>query len=614
MFGYMGKILRVNLTDETILDEMLNEDDLRNFIGGSGLATKILVMESSPETLPFDENNPLIFMTGPFAGTNTPLSGRHAVVSKSPLTGIFASSDAGGSFGTALKAAGYDGVVITGKAREPRYLYITEKKTEIRDASSFWGLDCYDIDEALKAETSERAEVTSIGPAGENLVKFASIMSDGRDGRAAGRAGLGAVMGSKKLKAIVAHGSLKTPVADEKRLRSLIKEFAPKLKKNLQVMTDFGTTVSHVATEESGDMPVKNWQEGSWRQGAEKTSGQALAESGILVGNYKCKACFVGCGRVVKIDRGDFAPVDGGGPEYESMAMLGANCLVDDLDAICKANELCNRYGMDTISTGSAVAQVMELHENGIITPSDLGGEDATWGQGVVLVSLLEKIAHREGIGDLLAEGVKKVAEHWGPEAKDSAIEVKGLDFPAHDPRAFNVLAVQYATANRGADHLSSYADALEKGVVYPRMGFPETMDRFEVKNKGKLHAKMQDFCALFDSLKICKFLMWGGVSEADIESWYQAVTGEDASFEDLMIKGERIVNLQRMYNCSLGISRKDDTLPDRILKQPRQSGGAPTQLPPLQEMLDEYYRVRGWGQDGIPLKSKAVELGLEFA
>lgn len=614
MFGYMGKILRVNLTDGIFKEENLKEEDVKDYIGGSGIGTKILYDETTPETQALSPENPLIFMTGPFTGTNTPLSGRHAVVTKSPLTNIFAQSDIGGSFGTALKATGYDGIVFTGKAKTPKYLYITDDVIELRDASSVWGKDSYETEGLLRAETDPKAEVTSIGPAGEKMVKFASIMSDGKDGRAAGRAGVGAVMGSKNLKAIVAKGSKPTPIARPEKLKELIKDFAPKCREAMQGMSDFGTTVSHVGTEESGDMPIKNWMEGSWHAGAEKTCGQAMAERKILVKNYRCKSCFVGCGRVVKITEGKYAPVDGGGPEYETMAMLGANCMVEDLEAICKANELCNQYGMDTISTGSAVAQAMELYEKGLITDKDTDGLKLEWGSGDALVGLVHKIGKREGIGNLLAEGVVKVAEHFGPEAAKSAIAVKGMDLPAHDPRAFFVLGIQYATSNRGACHLSTYADVLEKGVTYPRMGFPEVMDRFEAKDKGKLNSKMQDFCALFDSLKLCKFLMWGGVQEGDIEAWYQAVTGDDISFEDLMKKGERIVNLQRMYNYRLGLTRKDDTLPDRVLNDVRGTGGAPSQLPPLEKMLEEYYAVRGWDENGVPTKEKLAELGLNLA
>ncbi|MBR0597859.1 aldehyde ferredoxin oxidoreductase family protein [Sinanaerobacter chloroacetimidivorans] len=614
MYGYMGRILRVDLTNGTFQDEVLKEDDAINYLGGSGIGTRILYDETAPETEPLSPENILIFMTGPFTGTGTPLSGRHAVVSKSPLTNIFAQSDIGGSFGTALKATGYDGIVFKGKASSPKYLYITDHSAELRDADIVWGKNSYETEIILKQNTDPKAEVTCIGPAGEKLVKFASIMSDGKDGRAAGRAGLGAVMGSKNLKAIVAIGSKKTPIAEPERLKELIKDFAPKCKEAMQGMTDFGTTVSHVATEESGDMPIKNWMEGSWHEGAEKTCGQAMVERGILVNNYRCKSCFVGCGRVVKITEGKYAPVDGGGPEYESMAMLGANCMVDDLEAICKANELCNQYGMDTISTGSAVAQAMELFEKGLITPEDTEGLSLEWGSGDVLVELIDKIGEREGIGNLLAEGVVKVAERFGPEASKSAIAVKGLDLPAHDPRAFFALGIQYATSNRGGCHLSTYADVLEKGVTYARMGFPEVMDRFDENDKGRLSAKMQDFCALFDSLKLCKFLMWGGVQEGDIEGWYQAVTGRKISFEELMITGERIVNLQRMYNYRLGLTRKDDILPDRILKDPRGSGGAPTQLPPLEKMLEEFYRVRGWDSDGIPTQEKLKEIGLDLA
>lgn len=611
--GYAGRVLRVNLTTETWQEEFYPEEILRQYIGGSGLAAKILFDETDEKTEPLGPDNVLIFMTGPLAGTKAPMSGRHAVVAKSPLTGIWGESDCGGSFGVALKGAGYDGVIINGQATRPVYLYLDNGKVEIRDAAHLWGKDTYVLEELIRQETSKDVQVACIGVAGELMVKYAGIFSDGKDARAAGRSGLGAVMGSKSLKAIAARGSFKPEIRHPEKLKEAMKSFIPEVSQNMKGMTDYGTTVSHVATEECGDMPIKNWLAGSFREGAERTSGQAMVKTGVLQKNYYCNSCFVGCGRVVKIDSGKFAPVEGAGPEYESMSALGSYCLVDDLDAVCKATELCNRYGMDTISTGGVVAFAMELYEKGLLTKEQTGGLELTWGNGEALVGLIHKIGTREGIGDLLAEGVRTAAEKIGGLAAEYAIHVKGMELPAHDPRAFFVLGVQYATSNRGGCHLSSYADCIEKGVTMPELGWEQPVDRFEVKGKGILNAKMGDLCSLFDSLKTCKFLLWGGGKANHLLEWLNAVTGFGMSLEEFMTAGERIFNLKRMYNVRLGISRKDDTLPARLLSSKRGTGGAAATLPPLGEMLNEFYQHRGWSEEGIPTPETLSRLNLEF-
>lgn len=606
----MGRILEVDLTTRQTCVRTFPESVLREYVGGSGLGAKILYEETRSETDPLGPGNVLMFMTGPVTGTRAPTSGRHAVVAKSPLTGIWGESDIGGHWGTALKKAGFDGIIVKGAAEKPVYLWVHDGEVEIRDATHLWGVDTYDLDGSLKQETHPKAQITCIGPAGENLVKIAAVMSDGKDGRAAGRCGLGAVMGSKKLKAIVAYGNREVPVARPDQLMASVKREVPSLVENMKAMHDYGTTCSMEATEACGDLPIMNWRAGSWSEGAAKTSGQTMAKT-VLTGNFYCGQCVVGCGRVVKIESGPYAPVEGSGPEYETMAALGSYCLVDDLEAICKANELCNRFGLDTISTGAAIAFAMELYEKGLISSKDAGGLQLTWGNARAVIDIIQKIARREGIGDVLAEGVKKAATAFGKNAEEYAIHVKGLELPAHDPRAFFSLAVGYATSNRGACHLQAYSDSAEKSVIQPELGWDEVWDRFQVKGKGVLTAKMQDLCAMFDSLKACKFLLWGGIKAGVLVEWLNAVTGWDMDIAEFMKTGERLYNLKRMYNVRLGLSRKDDTLPPRILTLKRGSGGAADALPPLGQMLSEYYEHRGWSEEGIPTREKLQELGL---
>jgi len=609
--GYMGKTLMVNLTDGIWEDRVFSEEILRQYIGGSGLAAKILWDETDKDTDPLGSENVLIFMTGPTCGTNVPMSGRHAVVAKSPATGIWGESDCGGSFGVALKKAGYDGIVFIGKSSKPVYLYIDCGKVEIRDASHLWGKNTYKTYELIKAETSTDAEVSCIGPAGEKMVKMAGIFSDGKDARASGRGGLGAVMGSKNLKAIAARGTFKPEVRHLEDFKKMRKRLASLLSVNMKSMRDFGTTNSYLATEECGDMPIKNWQKGSFKS-AKNTTGQVMAEK-YLIKNYYCKGCVVGCGRVIKIDSGKYTGVDGAGPEYESMASLGANCLIDDLAGICKANELCNQYGIDTISVGAVIALGMELYEKGIITKKDTNGIELVWGDVNAEIAMIHQIGKKEGLGAIMGEGVKAIANHFRDVPDECVIHVKGLEPPMHDPRAFFSLAVGYATSNRGACHLSAYSDSLEKGVTMPEWGYNEPFRGTSVEGKGIMTAKMGNLCSLYDAVKSCKFLFWGGAKATDLLEMMNTVTGFNMELDEFMCAGERIFNLKRMYNVRIGLSRKDDILPIRILTSPRGSGGAPDTLPPLGIMLDEYYKYRGWSEEGIPTKETLKKLNLEF-
>ncbi|QNB46338.1 aldehyde ferredoxin oxidoreductase [Thermanaerosceptrum fracticalcis] len=610
LYGYQGKILWIDLSEKTVNKVDLSADDAYKYIGGSGLGAKILFSTTGAETDPLGPENTLIFMTGPFTGTRVPTAGRHAVVTKSPLTGIWAESDIGGTWGTALKKAGIDGLVIVGASNNPVYLWITDSTVEFRNAEHIWGKDTYEIEDIIRSETNHKAAITSIGPAGENLVKFASIMSDGKDGRAAGRSGVGAVMGAKKLKAIAVCGSQNTSVARPEELKKSITKFLPTLVANTKTRKEFGTSGALISSEKLGDLPIKNWREGSWVEGSERISGQRMAET-ILTGRFYCSSCMIGCGRKVEIKNSAYGNVDGAGPEYETLALLGALCLVDDLEAVAMANELCNRYGMDTISTGGVIAFAMECFEHGLITEEDTGGVSLQWGDAGAVIDMIHQIGQRKKLGKILAEGVKRAAAQIGGVAEEFALHVKGLEPPAHDPRAFNSLAVAYATSNRGACHLQGFTHPYEIAATIPELNYCKPFDRFAVRGKGELTANLQNIMSMCDSLKICKFAVVGGVTLTHMVEWLNLITGWEMTVADFLLTGERLFNLKRLYNVRCGITRKDDTLPPRLLSLKRGSGGAADNLPPLGEMLSEYYLYRGWDELGRPTQSKLEELDL---
>jgi aldehyde:ferredoxin oxidoreductase len=611
MKGYAGKILRVDLSKGRVETQALDEGLAKKFIGGSGLAAKILYDETGPETDPLGPENRLIFMTGPFAATPVITSGRHAVVTKSPLTGVFAESDSGGTWGPFLKRAGFDGVVISGKANKPVYIWVADGKAEIRDATHLWSKDTYELEPLIRKETRNEAVVASIGPAGEKGVRFASIMNDGKDARAAGRGGAGAVMGSKNLKAIAVHGSQQVEIADPEGLKASLKEISPMVAKNTEGMRKNGTAGGLAAFEALGSLPLQNWKyQGRWEQGAARIAGPAMTEK-ILTGNYYCERCVIGCGRRVKIDTGPYAPVEGAGPEYETAALIGSLCLVDDLEAVAKANELCNRYGMDTISCGGSIAFGMEAYEKGLITKKETGELELLWGRGDVMVKMVEKIGKREGLGHLLGEGVRAAAEKIGKNAVEFSLHVKGLEIPGHDPRCYNAGALSYATSNRGACHLAGFSHTFERILSLPEIGMEKPMPRLEVKGKGELTAKTQNVMGLFDALKVCKFTLFGGLKLTPIAGWYTMVTGVPMDMAEFLKIGERIFNQKRLYNVRCGISRKDDNLPGRFLSLKHTGEALTPNLPPLGEMLSEYYQVRGWSEEGIPLPEKLRELDL---
>lgn len=612
--GYMGRLVWINLSTKEVRTEKIEEEIARKYIGGSGLGAKILYEETTANTQPLDSENFLIFMTGPLTGTRVFCSDRFEVITKSPLTGIYCEADCGGHWAERLKKSGYDGIVIAGKAKTPSYIWINNGKVNIRDAHHLWGKDTFEVSRVLGKETSDSVGIVSIGEAGEKLVRFASIMADGEDGRAAGRGGVGAVMGSKNLKAIVVTGSAKVKVMYEGKLKDYIKQITAKVKDALDNLGKFGTSVGLVDLEEIGDLPLKNWYQGNWKRGAEKISGQTMAKT-ILTKRYYCGRCIIGCGRIVKTTQGPYKQdIELGGPEYETLAMLGSNCLVDNLPAIAKANELCNRYGLDTISTGAVIAFAMEAYERGLISKEDTEGIELVWGNAEAMIQMIHQIAQRRELGKLLGEGVVRAAKQIGGSAQEFAVHVKGLELPAHDPRAKMGTGLGYATSNRGACHVQAFTLDFEGGgVAMPDLGYPDPMERFTMEGKAEFVAKFQNLMSLLDSLKTCKFTLIGKFTVEPLVECLNYVTGWDMDVSEFLKTGERIFNLKRLYNVRCGISRKDDTLPARILTHKR--GGGTNKLPFLNFMLSDYYKYRGWNEFGIPTKEKLEELGLsEFS
>ena len=615
-FGYVGRLLRVDLRSQKTEDEKLADEVSRKYIGGSGLASRIIYDEVKPETEPLDPDNRLVFMTGPLTGTIVPTSGRWCVCTRSPLTGIWAESHIGGFWGPELKYAGYDGVIIQGRSDEPVYVWIHDGHAEIRSAKGLWGLDTTATQQAIKKELQdEETRVACVGQAGENLLPLASIISDYPLNRAAGRCGTGAVMGSKNLKAIAVRAKeiKKVASSDEKRLTDFLKKIYITIRSNptVQILASHGTNGQMEMFHEYGDTPVYNWRRGSWPEGVEKVCGQAVTKK-MLLKQTACSRCLIACGRHVEIKEGAYAGTVGRGPEYETAGALGTLLLNDDIGIVTKAGQLCDEYGMDTISTGGTIAFAMECYEKKLIGNNETDGIELTWGNGEAILATIKKMAQRDGrLGKLLSGGTRKAAEAVGTESEDYAIHVKGLELPMHDPRAFQGMGLQYATSPRGACHNRGFVAAVEQGARIPELniGMQERLQRFTTEGKGLVVAKMQNWHELQDSLIVCKFAY---LPLTFLASIYTMVTGWKATLKDLLEASDRTFTLKRAFNISMGVTRKDDTLPKRILQEPTPDGGAAGRVNRLSEMLDEHYKARGWNEEGIPTREKLASLGLD--
>lgn len=605
LFGYMGKILRVNLTNEEVRIENLPPEIREKYIGGSGLAAKIIYNEVPNDVEPFSPDALLIFSTGPLTGTSVPSSGRLAVCARSPL-GIWGESHAGGLFGKYLKKTGFDAITITGKAKNPTYLWIDDGAVTFMSAEKMWGRDVYETYEMIKREIKDdTTKIAAIGPAGENCVNYASIIFDvGK----AGRAGIGAVMGSKNLKAIAVKGTKKIPVAKEDELRNFAKEVQIQLSKSpaAQGIRKYGTGGGMEAYYHMGNIPIRNHRDGVWQEDKiERIGGRKITET-ILDKITPCCNCVIGCKRTIFVKEGEYAGLKADSPEFETLCMLGSNLLNDDLSLIAKANDFCNRLGIDTISAGGVIAFAIEAYEKGFLTIKDTGGLELEWGSSENILKLIELIVYRKGIGNLLANGVQEAAKLLNPKCADFAVHAKGLEAPAHNPRAFFGHAIGYATANRGACHLA-WPHNPDRGRLVPEIGITEQGDRFESKGKALTVKKMQDMMEVYDLLMICKYALSAGLSLAQIAAFFELVTGKRMSVNDFMKIGERSFTLKRVLNCSWGTSSRDDSLPKRLLES--QDGGTQRHVPDLDLMLKEYYEIRGWMPDGEPSEEKLKEL-----
>ncbi len=611
MFGWCGKILWVDLTTEKIEERPLDPHVARNYIGGRGLGIRLLLDNVDPNVDPLSPDNHMIMATGPLTGTAAPTGARYMVMTKSPLTGAVTCSNSGGHFPAALKKAGWDAIVFKGKAVRPVYLWAENGMAELRSAEHLWGKKVQETDEAIRAETDPAARTAVIGPAGEAGVLFASIMNDRH--RAAGRSGVGAVMGAKNLKAVAVRGTGEVALADPECFKTLVTGFINGFKKSFEggpvPLREWGTAITAVGTQNFGVFPTRNFQTGQF-EGWEKIDGRALTEK-FLTKAKACHACPIACGRGTKVPDGPFAG-EGEGPEYETIYAFGSNCGVDNLAAITKANYLCNELGLDTITMGATIACAMEMCEKGIIPTMDVGlGRDLAFGDAEALVELTWRTGRKEGFGQLLSQGSLRLATHYGhPEL---AMVSKGQEFAGYDPRGEQGMGLAYATSPIGASHMRGDPAYIEL------LGVPKSIDPLTYHDKPAIIKDWQDCFCVIDSAGVCVFFSVRNYVQPDesikpegIKDLLNAATGLDYSLDELCLAGERIANAERIFLNRAGFSRDQDSLPPRIVSEAAPEGPAKGMVCHLEEMLTEYYLLRGWDENGIPTLEKLKELGLD--
>lgn len=600
-FTYNRKLLLVNLTTGEIGQRELPDALYRKYLGGSGLAAGLLETDQSPlDVDPLGPDNTLFVVAGLLTGTPVPTACKTSFCARSPLTRLWSESTVGGHFGARLKATGYDGLVLSGQSRQPVYLCLDGEKTALLPATGLWGLDTYATDEAIRAQ-HPRAVIAAIGPAGEKRLPIASVMIGGWEGRAAGRTGMGAVMGSKGLKAIAVSASGVPTLHDRAGLLANVKALLPGILENTTGLQNYGTSAITLGAEKSGDLPIHNWMDGSWTEQVAKVSGPRIRET-IYRKDYACFACPIHCGKEVEATRGLSAGHIVHTTEYETVAGFGPLCLNDDLESIVVCGDLCNRYGLDTISTSSVIAFALECFEQGLLTEQDTGGLKLNWGNAQVLETLVDQIGRQEGLGVLLGEGVRGAARTLGRGSAAFAVEVKGLEMAYHDPRAFTSMVANYASANRGACHLEGMSFFTETGAFPGKhLGFSKEFDTHGVENKAEITILMQDYLAVFNSLGLCKFLLRGQITPDHLAHWINLAAGWEITGDAVLRTGESLFNLHRRQNVRLGINRQDDVLPQRLLTQARPTGGAAGVLPNLEQIIVDYYTLRGWDEHGVP-------------
>lgn len=596
----MQPILKVNLSSGRFEELEVPEAWTQGFLGGASLAARLLYGDLVPALDPLAADAPLLFMNGPLTGTAGPSVGRFVACGKGPATGLWAESNCGGFWGPELRTAGYDGLWITGRAERPVYLWIDDGAVEMRDASQLWGKDTYITQDLVKQDVARGAHVAVIGPAAEKGVLFAGIYCD--HGRTAGRTGLGAVMGAKNLKAVAVHGTKPVPLMNPLAygpLRSASQRFL-KQDNEARVAHEVGTAGVANYSEYIGAMPARYYRQGGFDQ-VDRVSGSTMTDE-LLVGHSTCHACVIACGRVVRLEDGAKRK----GPEYETICAFGPNLLISDLREITRLGELCDRYGMDTISAGNTIGLAFHLFEKGMITTQDTEGLELRWGDAVAVRQLLSQMATREGFGNVLAQGARKLGRHFG--AEDEAVQVNGLEVAFHDPRGVSGMALAYATSPRGACHNQSDYFFVDWGHTEPELGI-EYFSRHAQAEKAANVARHQDWRTVYNAMVMCIF---ANIPPTTVVDLINAACGLDWDLAEMMRAGERGWNMKRAVNNRLGLTAQNDRLPKALL-EPLETGGSAGFTPDIQGMLYAYYDARGWDQKtGYPTREKLTSLNLD--
>jgi aldehyde:ferredoxin oxidoreductase len=610
-----GKILRINLTDKSTETMEISKEWEDLFIGGEGLAAKILYDYMEPGLNPMDEKNMLVFTTGPLTGTRAPSCGRLCIGYKSPLTGTIGMTNAGGHFAPMIKRAGWDAIIIEGKSSTPIYLYISDGTVEFRDASHLWGMTTNETEDTIREELgNSRVRIAEIGPAGENQVLISSIMIDKT--RAAGRGGPGAIMGGKNLKAVAAYSTNKIVAANPEMMDEYAKRARQELDDEFFVREElkpFGTLSFTDSINALGLLPTKNWQYTTFNEAMDKI-GHAAYHENLKVKAWACYGCPIACGREVEIIEGKFKGEKGAGPEYETVGAFGSKCYIDDLNVITKANYICDSMGLDTISTGQTIASAMEWFEKGLIDTETTGGIDISFGNADAMLKMTEMIGNREGYGDILADGSLRAARKIGPEAEKYIFQVKGMELASCGVRASKGEALSHLISARGADHLRPYASVIDAfGYIEPELGIHEKVSPFEDENKWWVKPFME-LSMMTNLLGVCLFAsITLAVKGSTWTGLYNAATGENRSLEEMMECAERVINLERLFNEREGFGRKDEKLPWRLSNESAPDGLGKGLVANEEVMLDEFYNSMGWEiETGSPKEETLIRLKLK--
>jgi aldehyde:ferredoxin oxidoreductase len=613
MDGYMGKALLVELSQGIITTQEIPKEWYEDYLGGEGLAVRLFYdhMDSNRDAL--DPESPIILATGPLNGTKAPEGGRLVLVFRSPATGTLGLTNVGGHFAPALKKAGYDLLMVTGKASKPVWLRIADDKVSIEDAADLWGQRVSSAEAAIREDLGTKAQVISVGPAGENMVNFSCLMTHKH--RSAGRGGGGAMFGSKNLKAVAVVGTREVAVADPEALNAASKKSRAEIDAEAftaGLLKPFGTPGFYNSISATGTLPTKNWQRTTYPESHEVLGHEAYHKT-LDVKSYACAQCYIACGRKTTIKEGPYAGESGGGPEYETLGAFGSKCLINDVSAVAKLGYDCNELGLDTISAGQVLATAMEWYDRGILDKEKSDGIEITWGNVPAALEIVRKMAYREGIGDLLADGTKKAAEKLGGNAGDYAFHVKGLEMASCGVRASKGEAVVHAVSPRGADHLRPYASVVDAfGYIEEEIGIIDKQNPLEDDNKGWVKP-LQELSMATNLLGACLFAsICLAVKGSTWASLYTAVTGRVLTLEELLKAAERTINMERVINTRFGFDRKDDKLPKRLLQEPATDGVGEGQVVDLDRALDSYYAAMGWDiATGTPKPEKLDELKL---